>query len=276
MLLSPRNMFQEIVNTMSFRIIYIIIISLFLVGCETFEYSPYEIDRDGPTDINANNIARFINSESDTSIIAVIGDTQRFYDATDDIIDKINTINEVDFVIHTGDLVDFGLQREYNWMYELLEKLHAPYVAVVGNHDLIGNGGEIYQNMYGPLNFSFIFNDTKYVYINTNSREFGFEPNVPDISWLEQELSDTTGFSQAIIVQHVPPINQDFNDELVDDFIEVLGSHDNLLLGINGHNHNYNFTASEDGISYLNSASTTTEQFILLKVWNGGFEFELR
>ena len=228
---------------------------LILCACETFEYSPYQVSSDGPTDINANNIARFIDNASDTTVIAIIGDTQRFYGSTEVIIEAINALDHVDFVAHTGDIVDFGLQREYGWMIDLLDQLEVPYVAVAGNHDLIGNGDLIYQHHFGPLNFSFVFNDTKYIYINTNSREFGFEPNVPDVGWLHAELSDSSDFSQAIIVQHVPPIHEDFNADLLDDFFGTITGNGNVLLSLNGHIHDFSYTEPIQGVRYLNSFS---------------------
>ncbi len=244
-------------------------------ACETFEFSPYQVDADGPTDVNANNIAQFINNESDTTVIAIIGDTQRFYSSTEEIIDAINALDHVDFVAHTGDIVDFGLQREYRWMIELLDELDVPYVAVAGNHDLIGNGDIIYQHHFGPLNFSFVFNGTKYVYIDTNSREYGFESNVPDVDWLAQELAESDEFTQAIIVQHVPPIHEDFNQDLLDDFFGTITDSDNVLLSINGHIHDFSYTEPVEGVRYLNSFSGNTEEFIILKVWEGGYSFEL-
>lgn len=256
--------------------IWAVVALMLFSACETFEYSPYQADTGGRENINAENIARFIDNESDTTVIAIIGDTQRFYGSTEQIIEDINSLDYVDFVAHTGDIVDFGLQREYDWMIDLLDQLEVPYVAVAGNHDLIGNGDIIYQHRFGPLNFSFVFNETKYVFINTNSREFGFEPNVPDVNWLSAELSDSSDFTQAIIVQHVPPTHEDFNADLLDDFFGTITENNNVLLSINGHKHNFSYSEPIDGVHYLNSFSGETEQYILLKVWDGGYSFELK
>lgn len=248
-----------------------------LFCCEKFEYSPYQVlPNEEYQNINKTNISRFINIKTDTITFAVIGDSQRYYDATDDIVNKINNKTGIDFVVHTGDLVDFGLQEEYITMHELLSKLSAPYVAVVGNHDLIGNGGEIYNLMYGNYNFSFIVNGNKFVYINTNSREFNFDSNVPDIQWLDYELSDTSNYNQAIIVSHVSHLNNDFNQNLKNDFLNVLRKYKKVILSINGHGHQFSFLESEiDNISYLNTYSTSNRKYVLLKIWNGDFSYEI-
>jgi len=264
------------VSIMKTRKLLITLLALVLSSCDKFEYSLYEVSpKDEYRNINQRNIARFINTNTDTLRIAVIGDTQRFYNSTDKVIKKINNRPNINFVIHIGDLVDFGLQREYTWMHELLSELNAPYVAVVGNHDLIWNGGEIYNLMYGEYNFSFTYNGNKFIYLNTCGREFGFESNVPNISWLDNELSDTSNYDHAIIVNHVPPYHSDFNSELEDDYVAVLGKYGKVMLSINGHNHEFSFREPyNDGIPYLNSYSTYKEKFVIVKIWDTDFSIE--
>lgn len=253
-----------------------ILFSFLLFSCEKFGYHHYQVDDLPAEGINAKNIKRFIDRESDTITLAVIGDSQRFYESTDKIIKKINKVPGIDFVVHTGDLVDFGLQSEYEWMHEQLNRLRYPYVAVVGNHDLIGNGGDIYQKMYGDFNFSFTFNGYKFIYLNTNSREFDFEGNVPDIHWLDQQLADTANYERAVIVSHVSHLNPDFNDELQEEFVQVLEKYEKVMLSINGHQHQFGFTPpNEQNIAFLNTYSTSKERFVLMKFWNNRFSFEI-
>ena len=253
-----------------------ILILIILSACNKFEYDPYQVSpNDKYRNINQTNISRFINNKTDTVRIAVIGDSQRYYEATSKVIEKINNIPHVNFTIHTGDIVDFGLQREYTWSHELLSQINAPYVAVVGNHDLIGNGGEIYELMYGPFDFSFVFNGNKFIYLNTNGREFDFKNNVPNIAWLDRELADTSNYDKAIIVNHVPPFNIDFNQALENNYVATLLRYGKVILAINGHNHDYSFSEPyNDGIGYLNSYSTEKEKLVLLKIWDTGYSFE--
>ena len=245
-------------------------------SCDKFDYSHYQITANEHRNLNQNNISKFINTVSDTLTIAIIGDSQRFYDDTGKIISKINNIPKIDFVVHTGDLVDFGTQEEYLWIHEQLTGLIYPYVAVVGNHDMIGNGGEIYNSMYGDYNFSFTVNGNKFIYLNTNSREFNFSNNVPDIDWLNNELSDTSNYNNAIIICHVSHLHEDFNSELVNDFKNVLRKYKKVLLSINGHNHNFGYIAPDaDNIAYLNTYSTSKGKFVLVKIWDSSFSYEI-
>jgi predicted MPP superfamily phosphohydrolase len=246
-------------------------------SCDRFEYSPYQISPGYYKEINRQNISRFIHSGRDTIRIALIGDTQRFYARTADVIEKINQTPGIDFVVHTGDLVDFGLQREYIWMHELLSELDYPYVAVVGNHDLIGQGGQIYKSMYGDFNFSFIFSGNKFIFLNTNSREYNFNKNVPDLSWLEAELADTGHYSNALVINHVPPFSGDFHPDLESTYASLLGRYDKTLMSINGHGHDFDvLTPYQDGIPYVNTFSTSRGKFILLTIWDNEYQIEIK
>ncbi|HBY52673.1 MAG TPA: hypothetical protein DEH15_09540, partial [Marinilabiliales bacterium] len=66
--------------------------------------------------------------------------THRWFDETEKFVAKVNQNPTVDFVIHVGDLADFGLPKQYSWGNSYLLKLNTPYFVVVGNHDLVGNG----------------------------------------------------------------------------------------------------------------------------------------
>lgn len=73
-------------------------------------------------------------------------------------------------------------------MNDLFERLRAPYFVVVGNRDLLGNGGRIYEAFFGPRNYDFTYQRTRFVFLDTNSREYGFGNRVPDLAWLEQRI----------------------------------------------------------------------------------------
>lgn len=258
--------------TTSHTLLAILVATLF-AACESFQFSPYEVDPpEEYRDINVKSILRLPQGNIDTLCFAVIGDTQRSYEETDGAVSRINANGDCHFVIHTGDIVDFGLQREFIWMHDVLKQLDVPYIAVLGNHDVIGNGDEIYRLMYGPANFSFVVDGRKFVFVNTNSREFDFE-NVPDVNWLNQALSDTTDYDQAFIVCHVPPANSDFNNDLEDEYVSTLTQYGKTAMHINGHNHAYNLTFPYGlNIPFVNSADPSNDEYVRVKVWSDGYE----
>lgn len=262
---------------MKIKLFILLLFMYTFYSCDRFEYSPYQISPGHYKEINRQNISRFIHSDKDTIRIALIGDTQRFYAGTAKVIEKINHTPGIDFVVHTGDLVDFGLQREYIWIHELLSELKCPYVAVVGNHDLIGQGGHVYNSMYGDFDFSFIFSGNKFIFLNTNSREYYFDKNTPNLSWLEAELSDTTGYTNALIINHVPPYSTDFHPEQGPKYASLLGKYGKTLMSINGHGHDFDFlTPYQDGIPYINTFSTSRENFVLLTIWSNEYRLEIK
>ena len=65
---------------------------LLLGGCDMIEYHPYDLDIDGETDVNRRNIERIETATYGKKEIrfAVISDTQRWYDETEDAVEALN------------------------------------------------------------------------------------------------------------------------------------------------------------------------------------------
>jgi len=126
--------------------LFILFCFFILLGCEP-EYHPYE-NRVKTKDINGRNVEKllFAAKNQDTLLIPFITDTQRALDETRGIVNNINDNTNADFVIHGGDLTQFGLEEEFEWKNKILSELEAPHVTVVGNHDLLGNGEGIHKH----------------------------------------------------------------------------------------------------------------------------------
>ena len=151
---------------------------IFLSACDLIDYHPY----DGrltisERDINDHNIPLIeaATKDKDTIRFVLMGDTQRSYDETEDFIKHINTKKDsIDFIIHGGDYTEFGMKKEYEWTVNILSKLDIPYVGLIGNHDVIGNGDQVFNKLFGEENFSFIVRDVKFVCLNTNAIEYDY------------------------------------------------------------------------------------------------------
>ncbi|MEN7548308.1 metallophosphoesterase [Rapidithrix thailandica] len=243
---------------------------------QCISYSPFEITlEDHEKDLTQKNLNRLLDNptgNSDTVTFAFIGDTQRFYDASTDFVNVLNKRSDIEFVIHSGDISDFGLDLEFSLMAEILGKLKVPYLTVIGNHDIIYNGRRIYEQMFGPMDYSFTYKGFRFVMLNTNGREFGFSGKVPDIPWLDEQLSDTSHYKNALVIQHVPPGNDDFDNTLETSYAQTLSKWGKTLLSMNGHNHDYSIGEPyNDGVTYLNSFSTSKKSYVVVKIWEGGF-----
>lgn len=256
-----------------------LIFGLLIYSCDdVFEYSPYAIDfEDHETNLTQKNISKLSSlSVSDTLTIALTGDSHRFYDGVENMVHKINTVYDIDFLIHTGDFTDYGIPKQYQWSNMLFSELNAPYFVVVGNHDLVSNGEDSYRKMFGNLNFSFIFGSYKFIFINTNSREFEFNSSVPDISWLTQEIKPENNFDKAIVVFHTPPYDSDFDSTLEENFMNTLHEYDNVLFVTHGHLHSFNISQPySDGIPFLNTASAEKNKFVLVKFFENEFKVDV-
>ena len=246
---------------------------------ELFEYHPNQIRlEEHERNLTAKNLERLQKQQpGDTLRILVMGDTQRFYDEAQDFVKKANSYPNIDFVIHQGDISDFGMTQEHRWVHDILKNLKWPYLTVVGNHDLLANGSKVYQQMYGPLNYSFTYGHTKFVFVDTNGREYGFNGKVPDIGWMTKELyqREDEDFAQAIVVSHVPPHDGDFDRNLEEAFHHALKSSRKVKLNLFGHIHNWQTDKVYDNsIVYHGTTTVKKRGFTYLKVWPSGYAIE--
>ncbi|HSH51820.1 MAG TPA: metallophosphoesterase [Bacteroidales bacterium] len=262
-----------------YRLIIWVILFLQIQACEDlFEYSPYVIDFDEhETNLTQKNINRLLSSDvPDTITIALTGDSHRFYDESEDMVSIINNQFDINFLIHTGDIADYGIPRQYQWGNDVFLKLNAPYFVVVGNHDLVSNGNDSYLEMFGDYNFSFIYGQYKFIFINTNSREYEFNGKVPDILWLDKQVKPSEEFEKAIVVFHTPPFDNDFDSELEEPFVDALFRHENILFATHGHLHSYNFSYPYgDDVPFVNTASTEKKEFVIIKIFNHEFTVDV-
>ncbi|MBC6991802.1 metallophosphoesterase [Hymenobacter sp. BT491] len=248
-------------------------------GCNLLEYSPNQAYVPAAErHLTAQNLRRLQQqplSPTDTLRFVFIGDSQRFYDEADDFVASVNEQQDIDFVMLAGDISDFGLVREMRWMHRRLQRLRVPYLTVIGNHDQVGNGRNAYQTVFGPLNYSFVRGGTKFICVDTNGREYGFQGRVPDVSWLTQQLADTAGAQRSVVVCHVPPTDADFDPQLVQPYARTVRSSPQLVLHLAGHTHRY--TAGQpfrDGITYLTTYNFEKGRYHIVSVW-GRRQFRL-
>ena len=218
-------------------------------GCNSDEYSPNQVfNRNTATDVNAKQIALLPAKPAGSPIrIAFSGDTQRSYKETEIFVDLINQRNDIDFVILNGDISDFGLLLEFDGIYKIYSRLKVPFISVIGNHDLVANGRDIYTRMFGPLNFTFNYAGVKFVCHDTNGREYNFNGSTPNIAWLKSNLNLGTGISQIIAVSHVSPDDGDFDPKLADQYQTLFNQTPGFLASIHSHKHSKLDTYYQNG-----------------------------
>jgi 3',5'-cyclic AMP phosphodiesterase CpdA len=208
------------------------------VGC--FEYSPHQLPTDGADEaVHGRSLAALAARPPSGPVrLAVVGDTQRSFDEAGEFVDHVNRRGGVAFVVQAGDFTQFGTTFEFEVMNRVLRGLHVPYFVLVGNHDLIGNGREVYEHMFGALDLAFTYGRVRFVLLNTNSREFAFSGEVPDLAWLAAQLAPDDAHDVAVVFGHIAPSGLDFDQALRAPYLGVLRDA-GVLLSIHGHAHKF-------------------------------------
>lgn len=252
------------------------VLLLLLSSCELFEYHPYDTQNFDKTDVNATNIAEISQQDdsSDTLRFVLIGDTQRYYDETQRFVDKINQRNDIDFVIHGGDMTDFGLSKEYKWMYDILNTLNVPFVTLIGNHDVLGHGKNVYLEVFGDYNFSFVSHRTRFVCLNTNALEFDYATPVPDFDYMYQFVNDTSDVDQTIVVMHAPPYSDEFNNNSAPMFNYLVEQYKNVRFCVHAHNHRLETNDFfNNGIMYYGCEDISKRSYMVFTVTPDSYSY---
>jgi Icc protein len=253
----------------------VLVCSFTLFSCENlFQYNPNQIVlKDSERNLNLKNIEKIKSLPvTDTVRFILMGDTQRWYDESADFVKSANAQKGVSFVVHSGDISDFGLSQEFKWVNEILLRLRYPYITVVGNHDTVANGNLVFERMYGPLDYSFEFGQNKFILINNNSREYNFNGVVPNLNWLQAELNSNTSNKNAIVIGHIPPFDSDFDPKLQEEYARMLAADPNVQLTLYGHQHSFKEgDLYDDGVSYLVTTSMGDRGYYVITAWKGGY-----
>ncbi|MDR1699082.1 MAG: metallophosphoesterase [Prevotellaceae bacterium] len=247
-------------------------------SCELFEAHPFDGKVSGETNINAKNIALIKERCSDKQTIRFVfmGDTHRYYDDTNDFVHSVNARNDVDFVIHGGDVSDFGMTREFMHQRDIMNKLHIPYVALFGNHDHLGTGNYVYREIFGTENFAFMAGNTKFVCLNTNALEYDYSLPVPDFGFIEQQLQSQTPNEKTVVVMHSPPYCEEFNNNVVTIFQDYVKQFSGLQFCLNSHIHDIRVRDMfDDGVIYFTSASPIKRRYLLFTISPESYSYEV-
>lgn len=176
-----------------------------LTGCsDLFDYSPHETSPQGlEKGVHERNLGRLLGREplrKDHFRIGLITDTHYRYH---DLHDAVNTLNgqQLDLILVLGDLADQGHKDEYILLQAELERLKAPYLTVIGNHDYLSNGERVYEYLYGPRNYTFAYAGVQVVVWDNVVWESHTEP---DWAWLEARLQELEGKGPILLACHIP------------------------------------------------------------------------
>lgn len=252
-------------------------------GCEVFDFSPDEVilhhSERNLNQKNAEKIASLNIQPTDTLRFALIADTQRFYDETEDFVTAVNERTKqkgkrIHFTLLAGDITDFGLLDEYRWIHNILKKLDMPYMTVIGNHDCVGNGKKVYSAMYGPYDHTLQVARNRFVFLNTNYLEF--DAKTPHLDFLENSLkTDSANYDNAFVIAHIGPFDNDANKAKEMAYAKLIADY-KVRYSIHGHRHDHKFERPyDDQKGYLTVGSTNYRSYVVVTVIGKKFSYEL-
>lgn len=84
-------------------------------------------------------------------------------------VKDLNTLKDIDFVILSGDITEFGADHELKLAKRILDSLQLPWYVIPGNHDgnWSENGANTFRTVFGGE--TFFFKHKGYEFIGTNS-----------------------------------------------------------------------------------------------------------
>lgn len=264
---------------------------LLLASCDAFEYHPYVSKIEGKTGTNDANAAILEASGLKPPFkFAFITDTQGSLDETRSAIDVIKRRSDIDFIVHGGDMADFGLVKEFVWTRDILEDSRIPYVAVIGNHDCLANGEETFSYIFGSQNYSFNVGPVHFLCLNTVALEYDYSRPVPDLDFIEKDaLAVPDSITHSVVVMHSRPYDEQFNNNVAkpfDYYVRTLpGMRDDDArrsdgtfargLCINGHNHKLAVSdIFDNGVLYYQCPNMAKRTFFVFTITEDGYDYE--
>lgn len=220
------------------KLLTLIACILLISACE-YEKSPWSTDVDCPAHVSVDaNIRRLQQQEEkegsrSTYKVALVSDPQMYPGAFEDVIKRINSMDEVAFILLSGDLAHGGIKAEFEWTCKGMSHSEKPIFAVIGNHDGLSFGKDIWLKYFGDYDFSFSYQDSKFIAYNDNKYEF---ENVPDRDWLANQVDGSK--LHNIAVSHIPPWPKDLE---LSQYLKSLG----VDLTVHGHESKFDYRQYE-------------------------------
>ncbi|MBL7739516.1 MAG: PQQ-binding-like beta-propeller repeat protein [Chitinophagaceae bacterium] len=120
----------------------------------------------------------------------------------------INAMNDIAFVVLTGDITELGTNEEIKLAKRILDSLDVPWHIIPGNHDTgwSESGGVSFSTIFGNDKFSFEYNGIRFLGCASGPYVRMSDGHVPRsaINWLDKELAGLKPQQPVIFLNHYP------------------------------------------------------------------------
>ncbi|MUP37151.1 metallophosphoesterase family protein [Labilibaculum euxinus] len=242
-------------------------------GCSLpYEYSPYDNEvKSKFRNLTAKNLDKIkIINNNEAFKFAFITDTHTFYDEFNNAVTALNKRDDIDFVIHGGDLTLSALHKEFTWFNEIIAKLNVPFFTVIGNHDYLSNGERLYHTSFGENNYTFTYKGCKFVMFDNIVWER--KNTDPDFDWFNENLKNDGSADLVIPVSHIPPYSDQYDGE--DSILNQILENNNIKLSIHGHTHSFYHGKKYGKTDFLVGGDIADNHYQVITIDNGNYSIE--
>lgn len=162
-------------------------------------------------------------------------------------INDINSMNDIDFVVITGDITELGTNEEIHRAKALFDGLKVKWYIIPGNHDAgwSESGGVTFGQVFGYDKFNFEHNGIHFLGCPSGPYVRMSDGHIPRdaVNWLDAELKKIDPKEPVIFLNHYPM------DNALDNWYEAIDrlKQHNTLAILCGHGHN-NHALNFEGI----------------------------
>ncbi len=149
----------------------------------------------------------------------------------------INSKNDIDFVVITGDITELGTNEELPRAKKILDSLKTKYYIIPGNHDdgWSESGGMSFISTFDGDRFVFDHNGIRFIACASGPYVRMSDGHIPRdaMTWMKNILDTTSPNMPVIFLNHYPMDNQ------MDNWYEVIDmfKKKNTILFLCGHGH---------------------------------------